>query len=78
MKKKCKSLSARCFLLSLLSFAVDYVLFHYVTADGTFTTVFQQQAGKPYVTLYVGILGVLFLFASLLSLLIAGTVCKEM
>ena len=38
---------------------------------------FQQEAGKPFVTLLLGILGVLFLFGSIMSLLIAHIIFKE-
>ncbi len=71
MRKKLKTLSFWSFLLAILIFAFDYVLFHYMTPSGAFTTVFQEEAGKPLVTLLFGIWGVLFLFSGVMSLLIA-------
>ena len=77
MKKKLRTLSFWSFLLAVAIFAFDYVLFHYITPGGVFTAVFQQEAGKPFVTLLLGILGVLFLFGSIMSLLIAHIIFKE-
>ena len=76
MKNKLKKLAKITFFLSLADFALSYVCFHFLTDTG-FTTVWQPEAGKPYVTLMIMILGVLFLFASILSLLIAKIVCDE-
>ena len=68
MKKKLTVLSRWCFALAVVAFAVDYVCFHFLTNSG-FTAVWQPEAGKPFVTEMVGILGVLFLFASIMCLL---------
>jgi hypothetical protein len=51
-------------------FAINYFIFHFVTDEGI-STVWQPEAGKPFVTDLVGSFGVLFLFASVMSLLIA-------
>ena len=71
MKQKMKKLSAWCFGLSLVTFALNYVCFHFLT-DAGFTTVWQPEPGKPWVTLLVAVLGVLFLFGSIMSLLIGS------
>lgn len=76
MKKKLSALSAWCFLLALALFALSFVMFHYLTASG-FTTVFQQEPGKPFVTELVAELGVLFLFGSILSLLVRRIFFRE-
>ena len=76
MKNKLKKLAKITFFLSLADFALSYVCFHFLTDSG-FTTVWQPEAGKPYVTLMIMILGVLFLFSSILSLLIAKIFCEE-
>ena len=62
MKEKLKKLSCGCFLLAAVTFAIDYICFHFLTDSG-FTTVWQLEAGKPFATELVGQLGVLFLFA---------------
>ena len=70
MKQKFKKLSVWCFALALILFALSFVLFHFLTDSG-FTTVFQQEAGKPFVTEMVADLSVLFLFSGILCRMIA-------
>lgn len=77
MNRKLKKLAVWCFLLALVIFAVTYVMFHYMTPEGTLTMVRQEGAGKPFVTLLFGIWGVLFLFGSVMSLLAARIVFPE-
>ena len=55
---------------------VAYFFFHFVTDDGI-TLVWHPEAGKPYVTFLIGVLGVLFLFASAISLLSAWLFFKD-
>lgn len=71
MKKKFKQLSLWSLVLALAIFVFSYFLFHYMTPDGTFTTVYQKSPGKPLVTELFSILGTLFLFSSILSAMIA-------
>ena len=70
MKKKFQKLSAWSFALAVVLFALSFVLFHFLTDNG-FTTVFQQEAGKPFVTEMVADLSVLFLFSGILCQMIA-------
>lgn len=70
MKQKFKKLSAWCFALAVVLFILSFALFHFLTDSG-FTTVFQQEAGKPFVTEMVADLGVLFLFSGILCRMIA-------
>ena len=74
MNRKLKNLSWWCFGLAMVFFVLTYVLFHYMTPDGVLTTVFREEAGKPFVTMMVGIWGVMFLFAGVMSRL-AGRIC---
>ena len=69
MRKKCNILAAWAFVLALADFALSYVCFHYLTDSG-FTTIWQPEAGKPFVTDLLGNLGVLLLFAAIMSLLV--------
>ena len=71
MKKKLILLSRWAFVLALGIFALSYFLFHHLASDGTITAVYQAAANKPVVTLLFAILGVLFLFTSAISRLIA-------
>ena len=72
MKKKLLRLSFWTFILALAIFVWTFFLFHYVTPEGTFSSVWQAEAQKPLVTLLFGIWGVMFLFSSVMSLLVAG------
>ena len=71
MKKNFQKLSLWSLVLALAIFVFSYFLYHYMTPDGTFTTVYQQGPGKPLVTELFSILGTLFLFSSILSGMIA-------
>ena len=72
MKKKCRKLSAWSFGLALGILVLSYILYHYMLPGGSFTTVWQPEPGKPWVTLLVAVLGVLFLFGSIMSLMIGS------
>ena len=56
--------------IGLFVLAVAYFFFHFVTDEGI-TLVWHAEAGKPFVTLLIGIFGVLFIFASAVSALSA-------
>ena len=77
MKKKCNRLALWSFLLALMIFGVSYVLYHYMLPGGFFTTVWQPVPGKPVVTILLAVLGVLFLFSGILSLLIGHIFYSE-
>ena len=71
MKKKWYQLSLWCFLLALAIFVLSYIFYHHFTPTGVFTAVWQEEAGKPFVTLLLAVWGVLFLFGSSISFLVA-------
>lgn len=77
MRKKCNTLSLCCFIIGLVIFVIAYLLFHFLSPDGGFTTVFQQEAAKPVVTMLTGIFGVCFQFAAAMSLLIGKLFFSE-
>lgn len=76
MRNKFLKLSKWSFIGSLIVFTITFIIFHYVT-DAGFTTVFQAEPGKPFVTNWFGNLGTLFLFASIFCLMIANVFYKE-
>lgn len=76
MKNKLKKLSSWCFALAVVLFALSFLLFHFLTDSG-FTTVFQQEAGKPFVTEMVADLSILFLFSGILCRMIAKIFCSD-
>ena len=77
MRKKFNTLALWSFVLSLAIFILSFYLYHYMLPDGSFTSAFQSQPGKPFVTLLFGIWGVTFLFASVMSWLIGRIFFKE-
>ena len=70
MRKKCNTLALWSFAIALAIYVFTYFLYHYLSPDGGFTTVFQETAAKPFVTLLFGIWGVTFHFAGVMSLLV--------
>ena len=70
MRNKLLKLSAVQGGIAVFIFVVNYFFYHFVTDDGI-TTVWQPEAGKPFVADLIGNLGVLFIFGSILSLLCA-------
>ena len=71
MKTKFLKFSLVSFILAVLLFILSYYLFHYLTAEGTFSMVWQEEARKPFITNLFAIWGVTHLFASVTSLLAA-------
>ena len=76
MRKKLLKLSAIEGIIALVLLIINFFFFHFVTDTGI-TTVFQEEAGKPFVAMLIGVFAVLNLFASLLSLLIALVVIDK-
>ncbi len=76
MRKKLMLLSLICLIVSVIVLIIAYFFFHYVTDSGI-TLVKQEEAGKPFVTDLIGQFGVLFLFASVISLIIALIFTKK-
>ena len=70
MRKKLFKLSIISFAISAFVLSFNYFFYHYFTAEG-FTTVFHKEPQKPFVSDLIGQFGVLFLFASVMSLIIA-------
>ena len=69
-KKNFLKLSLITFIISIVVFFLAFFIFHFVT-DAGITFVYHAEAQKPFVANMVGIFGVLFLFSSVVSLLIA-------
>ena len=66
MRKKLLKLSLIMIICAAVIFVINYFFFHFVTDDGI-TTVWQPEAGKPFVADLIGNLGVLFIFGSAVS-----------
>ena len=76
LRKKLYKLAIICFVIALTVFVINYFVFHYVTDDGI-TLVKQAEAGKPFVTNLIGILGADMVFASVVSALSAKILCSK-
>lgn len=70
MDKRLLKLSLICFIISVVVLVIAYFFFHYVTDEGI-TLIRQEEAGKPFVTDLIGQFGVLFLFSSVMLLLVS-------
>ena len=75
-KKKLLKLSWMTAVIGLVVLLLAYFCFHYVT-DAGITLEWHAEAGKPFVTILIGVFGVLFMFTSVLSLLLAAIFGKE-
>ena len=69
MRKKLYRLTLIQLIIGVLSFGINYFFFHFVTDEGI-TLVWQAEAGKPFVTLLIGIFATLFLFGAATSALV--------
>ena len=75
LRKKLNKLAVVCFVIAIIVFIINYFVFHYVTDDGI-TFVKQAEAGKPFVTNLIGMLGADMVFASIVSALSAKIICN--
>lgn len=69
-RNKFLKLSLYCLIISVIVFIINYFFYHFVTDEGISLT-WNEEPGKPFVANLIGIFAVLFLFASVISLLIA-------
>jgi len=69
-KKNFLKLSLYTGIISVIVFIINYFFYHFVTDDGISLT-FNEEPGKPFVANLIGYFAVMFLFASVISLLIA-------
>lgn len=70
-KRKLLKFSLFSLIIGAAVLLIAFFFFHFVTDTGI-TTVFQKEAGKPFVAELIGDLGVLFIFASAISALMAA------
>ena len=76
MREKLLKLSLWQAIIAAFVFVVNYFFFHFVTDEGI-SLVWQPEAGKPFVADLIGQLGVLFIFGSVISLLVALIVFEK-
>ena len=70
MRKKLIRFSLYQLIISVVMFVINYLVYHFVTDEGV-TLVWQAEAGKPFVTMLIGVFATLFLFGSAVSILAA-------
>ena len=70
MRKRLLKLSLWQGIIAVVVFIINYFFYHFVTDEGI-TLVWQPEAGKPFVADLIGNLGVLFIFGSIITLLVA-------
>lgn len=75
-KRKLYKFSLITFVIGLVVLLITYFCFHYVTDEGL-TLVWHEEAGKPFVTFLLGMFGVLFIWSSVISLLISIVFCSK-
>lgn len=76
MKKKFYKFSIITFIIGVVVLLITFFCFHFVTDDGI-TLIWHEEAGKPFVTDLLGMFGVLFVFSSVISLLISKIFIEE-
>ena len=70
MKNKLLKLSLWMLIVAAFVFIVNYFFYHFVTDTGISLT-WNPEPGKPFVSDLIGSLGVLFIFGSAVSLMLA-------
>ncbi len=70
MRNKLFKLSLWQAIIAIVVFIFNYFFYHFVTDEGI-TFIWQPEAGKPFVTDLIGSLGALFIFGSIVTLLVA-------
>ena len=70
MRNKLLRLALCLVLIGLVAFILTYFCFHFVTDEGI-TLTWHPEAGKPFVTLFLGVFATLMVSASALSALSA-------
>ena len=76
MRKKLLKLSAILLIIAIAVLAISFFFFHFVTDDGI-TLVWHEEAGKPFVTMLIGVFGAALTAESLTSLLLALILFKK-
>ena len=74
-KKNFLKLSLITLIIGLIILAIAYFFFHFVGDEGI--REWQPEAGKPFVTDLIGMFGVLFIWSSAMSLILALTIFKD-
>jgi len=75
-RKNFLKLSLTTFVVGILLLAFTYFFYHFAT-DAGISLVWHKEIGKPFVTNLLGVFGVLFVWASVMSFLIGVIFFKK-
>ena len=75
-RKKLFKFSIITLIIGIAVLLLAFLFFHFVT-DAGITLTWHKEAGKPFVSLLIGIFGVLFVFTSAISALIAAVFTEK-
>ena len=75
-RKNLMKISLITLIIGLVVLTIDYFFFHFVTDEGI-TLIWHAEAGKPFVTDLIGTFGVLFLWTSAITLILALVCFKK-
>lgn len=75
-KKKVLTFSLILFIIAVVAFVFNFLVFHFVTDNGI-TTVFQTETDKPVVVAILSLFGTLMLSSSVISLVYALVFYKK-
>ena len=70
MRSRLNKLSIASFVIAFCIFLLSFYIYHFVRTDFSFTFIYKATPDRPYIVLLFGILGVLFLFSSIMSLVV--------
>lgn len=77
MRSKLNILSIVSFVIAFGIFLLSFYIYHFIRSDFGFTFIYKATPDKPYIVLLFGILGVLFLFSSIMSLVVKNIFFSE-
>ena len=72
LKIKLRRLALIELIISVAVFIINYFFYHFVTDEGI-TLIWHAEAGKPFVTLFLGVFATAMISGSVISLLSAYT-----
>lgn len=76
MRKKIFKLSAILCAIGIAVLAIAFFFFHFVTDEGI-SLVWHEEAGKPFVTMLIGVFGAALIAEALTALLCGCLLCDK-
>jgi multisubunit Na+/H+ antiporter MnhB subunit len=76
MRKKLFKLAAILLIIGIAVLGISFFFFHFVTDDGI-TLIWHEEAGKPFVTMLIGVFGAALIAESLTAFLCALIITEK-